>query len=125
MAKKVPSAKKAASKAKEKAFCTVSYAEPVRKYGTNLSPKEAKAKRQVTRAEKAGATVKTISYKRGNQTGDGSETVNISIARKVDVDASKKKTLKSSGKTFKATAMQMKSDRSRAASRAAAKRKKK
>lgn len=104
--------KKAVAKAKRKAFGTVSYAEPERKYGVNLSAKDAKSKRGVERAAKAGANVERIRFRAGG------ETINAATARKVDVDASKKKVLKASGKTFKATAAQMQSDRSRAANRA-------
>ena len=112
MAKKnvAPSLKKAATKARQKASGTVSYSkpdDPSRMY----TPAEARKERQVKRAERAGAAIKSYRYQNA-----GTET--MGIARKVDVDASKPKTAKSSGKTFKATASQMQSDRNRAANRA-------
>ena len=112
-AKKLTTAQKAA-KAINKARGTVSYTEPVRKYGTNLSPKEAKAKKKVERAEKAGAKTTNASFKFAN------ETYNIKSAKKTDIAASNKKTLKASGTGFKSTARQVKLERERTATRAAA-----
>lgn len=111
--KKLTTAQKAA-KAIDKARGTVSYTEPVRKYGTNLPPKAAKAKKQVERAEKAGAKTSNVSFKFAN------ETYNIKSAKKTDIAASNPKTLKASGVGFKATARQVKLERERTATRAAA-----
>ena len=110
MAKKSTAAR--AAKAIDKARGTKSFAEPVRLYGVNLSPKEAKAKRQVLRAEKAGAKTRSMSFK------SGGETWNITQANKSDIAASKKKTLKASGTGFKSTARQVKLERERTATRA-------
>ena len=113
MAKAKSTAKRAA-KAIEKARGRVYYAEPERRYGVNLSSAFAKAKKQVERVEKAGGTVsrKRVPISSGIST--------TGSAAKSDVAASKKKTLKASGTGFKSTARQVKLERERTATRAAA-----
>jgi hypothetical protein len=117
MAKKntPPNKKKAAIKAANKAHGIVTYSQPTTVYGRNLTAKEEKAKAGIERAAKFGAKVKSTKI-----TSAGVTDRSV-VARKVDVDAAKQSTMKSSRKNYKATAMQMKSDRSRAATRAASK----
>lgn len=108
-----------AAKAVNKARGTVNYSfiggDP-KKFGSMNTITGSKNKKKIERAEKAGAQV----YRSRGKSSLGGETVFLS-ASKVDVDASKKKTLKASGKNFKSTAMQMKSERERTATRAVAK----
>jgi|Laugrefa1bdmlbdn_1035148.scaffolds.fasta_scaffold33800_2 hypothetical protein len=111
MAKNKPmSTKEAVRKATKKARGTVSYRNTTTSGGGNLSPRESKARRQVERAEKAGA--KTTFIK-----GPDFPVKFGKFASKTDVDASKKKTLKASGTGFKSTARQVKLERERTLSR--------
>lgn len=114
MANKPKSTAARTAKAVDKARGVKSFAEPVRRYGINLSSKEEKVKKQILRAEKAGAKTRNMSFKSAN------ETWNITQANKSDIAASKKKTLKASGTGFKSTARQVKLERERTATRAIA-----
>ena len=108
-AKKLSTAQKAA-KAVDKARGRVTYFDTKSVYGSNLSPKMKKAKSQVERAAKAGAKITSKDY--GNRYSES--------ASKTDVAASSKKTLKASGTGFKSTARQVKLERERTTTRAAA-----
>lgn len=105
--KKAKSTKARAAKAVEKARGKVYYSD------LEAGPM-GRTRKKVERAEKAGANV---TYKR-QDTSRGSQLTK-SVA-KTDVAASKKKTLKASGTGFKSTARQVKLERERTATRAAA-----
>ena len=111
--KKAKTTKAKAAKAVEKARGIVSYRNTTTSGGGNLSPRENKNRRQVERAEKAGA--KTTFIK-----GSDFPVKFGKFASKTDVAASKKKTLKASGTNFKSTARQVKLERERTATRAVA-----
>ena len=104
---KAKSTKARAAKAIEKARGKVYFAE------LEAGPM-GRTRKKVERAEKAGANV---NYKR-QTTSRGNQLVK-SVA-KTDVAASNKKTLKASGTGFKSTARQVKLERERTATRAAA-----
>jgi hypothetical protein len=117
MAKKKSTAQKAA-KAIDKARGNVTYSfsggDP-KKFGSMNTISGAENKKKITRARKAGAEVYVSRGK--NLLGGASE---YQSAKKTDVAASNKKTLKASGVGFKATARQVKLERERTATRATA-----
>ena len=116
---KAKSTKARAAKAIEKARGDVTYSfsggDP-KKFGSMNTISGAENKKKINRARKAGAEVYISRGK--NLLGGASE---YQSAKKTDVAASNRKTLKASGTGFKATARQVKLERERTATRAAAK----
>ena len=118
-AKKPKSTAARAKKAIDKARGDVTYSfyggNP-KKFGSMDTIVNPQNKKKLYRAQSAGANV----YSSEGMNLEGGETQYLS-AKKTDIAATKKKTLKASGVGVKATARQIKLERERTATRAAAK----